>query len=175
MGIRTRTMLDKSTRNLATMLAEGSSQGVLDCKRAETDYPLGQPRRPQTDAAAVRDADPRRTDLAGVCVSPASCAKGRAPQGSAFCCILVVLRVIRPLLFRPARTGKGCPLPPQPVTVYITTIMTMPVRMLSELTWAAWAPSPPAFLVSSGAMLATGAMSSTQMAWRMSAGSGTRK
>lgn len=31
MGIRTRTMLDKSTRNLATMLAEGSGQGVLDC------------------------------------------------------------------------------------------------------------------------------------------------
>ena len=29
MGIRTRTMLDKSTRNLATMLAEGSGQGVL--------------------------------------------------------------------------------------------------------------------------------------------------
>ena len=43
MGIRTRTMLDKSTRNLATMLAEGSSQGVLDCKRAETDYPLASP------------------------------------------------------------------------------------------------------------------------------------
>ena len=34
MGIRTRTMLDKSTRNLATMLAEGTGQGVLDCKRA---------------------------------------------------------------------------------------------------------------------------------------------
>ena len=29
MGIRTRTMMDKSTRNLATMLAEGSGQGVL--------------------------------------------------------------------------------------------------------------------------------------------------
>ena len=39
MGIRTRTMMDKSTRNLATMLAEGSGQGVLDCKRAEKDYP----------------------------------------------------------------------------------------------------------------------------------------
>lgn len=39
MGIRTRTMLDKSPRNLATMLAEGSGQGVLDCKRATTDYP----------------------------------------------------------------------------------------------------------------------------------------
>ena len=34
MGIRTRTMLDKSTRNLATMLAEGSGHGVMDCKRA---------------------------------------------------------------------------------------------------------------------------------------------
>ena len=43
MGIRTQTMLDKSTRNLATMLAEGSGQGVLDCKRAETDYPLASP------------------------------------------------------------------------------------------------------------------------------------
>lgn len=39
MGIRTRTMLDKSSRNLATMLAEGSGQGVMDCKRAEGDYP----------------------------------------------------------------------------------------------------------------------------------------
>lgn len=43
MGIRTRTMLDKSTRNLATMLAEGSGQGALDCKRAETDYPMASP------------------------------------------------------------------------------------------------------------------------------------
>ena len=43
MGIRTRIMMDKSTRNLATMLAEGSGQGVLDCKRAETDYPLASP------------------------------------------------------------------------------------------------------------------------------------
>ena len=43
MGIRTRTMLDKSTRNLATMLAEGSGQGVLDCKRAEKDYPTASP------------------------------------------------------------------------------------------------------------------------------------
>ena len=43
MGIRTRTMLDKSTRNLATMLSEGSGQGVLDCKRAEKDYPTASP------------------------------------------------------------------------------------------------------------------------------------
>lgn len=43
MGIRTRTMLDKSTRNLATMLAEGSGQGVLDCKRAESDYTNASP------------------------------------------------------------------------------------------------------------------------------------
>lgn len=43
MGIRTRTMLDKSTRNLATMLCEGTGQGVLDCKRAETDYPEASP------------------------------------------------------------------------------------------------------------------------------------
>ena len=32
MGIRTR-----------TMLAEGSGQGVMDCKRAESDYPLASP------------------------------------------------------------------------------------------------------------------------------------
>ena len=43
MGIRSRTMLDKSARNLATMLAEGSGQGVLDCKRAEKDYPTASP------------------------------------------------------------------------------------------------------------------------------------
>ena len=43
MGIRSRTMLDKSTRNLAAMLAEGSGQGVLDCKRAEKDYPTASP------------------------------------------------------------------------------------------------------------------------------------
>ena len=43
MGIRTRTMMDKSTRNLATMLAEGSGQGVMDCKRAESDYPEASP------------------------------------------------------------------------------------------------------------------------------------
>ena len=43
MGIRTRTMLDKSTRNLATMLAEGSGQWVMDCKRAEKDYPSASP------------------------------------------------------------------------------------------------------------------------------------
>ena len=43
MGIRTRTRLDKSTRNLATMLAEGPGQGVLDCKRAESDYPFASP------------------------------------------------------------------------------------------------------------------------------------
>ena len=43
MGIRTRTMMDKSTRNLATMLAEGSGQGAMDCKRAERDYPEASP------------------------------------------------------------------------------------------------------------------------------------
>ena len=43
MGISMKTLTDKSTRNLATMLAEGSGQGVLDCKRAETDYPQASP------------------------------------------------------------------------------------------------------------------------------------
>ena len=43
MGISMKTLTDKSTRNLATMLAEGSGQGVLDCKRAERDYPEASP------------------------------------------------------------------------------------------------------------------------------------
>ena len=43
MGISMKTLTDKSTRNLATMLAEGSGQGVLDCKRAEKDYPSASP------------------------------------------------------------------------------------------------------------------------------------
>ena len=43
MGISMKTLTDKSTRNLATMLAEGSGQGVLDCKRAEKDYPTASP------------------------------------------------------------------------------------------------------------------------------------
>ena len=43
MGIRTRTMLDKSTLNLATMLAEGSGQGVLECRKAVSDYPNASP------------------------------------------------------------------------------------------------------------------------------------
>ena len=43
MGISMKTLTDKSTRNLATMLAEGSGQGVLDCKRAEKDYPAASP------------------------------------------------------------------------------------------------------------------------------------
>ena len=43
MGIRTRTMLDKSTRNLATMLAEGSGQGVLDRRRAGKDHAVVSP------------------------------------------------------------------------------------------------------------------------------------
>jgi hypothetical protein len=43
MAIRTKTMMDKSTRNLATMLAEGSNQGVINCKRAESDYPQASP------------------------------------------------------------------------------------------------------------------------------------
>ncbi len=39
MGIRAKTMRDKSTRNIAEMLAEGSGQGVIDCLKAQEDYP----------------------------------------------------------------------------------------------------------------------------------------
>lgn len=43
MGIGLRTMADRSTRNLAEMLAEGSSQGVMDCIKCQRDYPNAAP------------------------------------------------------------------------------------------------------------------------------------
>jgi hypothetical protein len=39
MSIGMKTMTDKSTRNLAEMLSEGSSQGVMDCIKSQKDYP----------------------------------------------------------------------------------------------------------------------------------------
>ena len=38
MGIGMKTLTDKSTRNLAEMLSEGSSQGVMDCIKSQKDY-----------------------------------------------------------------------------------------------------------------------------------------
>ena len=43
MGISMKTMTDKSTRNLAEMLSEGSSQGILDCIKCQKDYPGAAP------------------------------------------------------------------------------------------------------------------------------------
>ena len=43
MGISMKTLTDKSTRNLAQMLSEGSSQGVLDCGKSQKDYPNAAP------------------------------------------------------------------------------------------------------------------------------------
>ena len=43
MGIGMKTLTDKSTRNLAEMLSEGSSQGVLDCVKSCKDYPNAAP------------------------------------------------------------------------------------------------------------------------------------
>ena len=43
MGISMKTLTDKSTRNLAEMLSEGSSQGVLDCIKCQKDYPDAAP------------------------------------------------------------------------------------------------------------------------------------
>ena len=43
MGIGMKTLNDKSTRNLAQMLSEGSSQGVLDCVKSRKDYPNAAP------------------------------------------------------------------------------------------------------------------------------------
>ncbi len=39
MGIQMKTMTDKSTRNLARMLAQGDGQGVMDCIQTRRDYP----------------------------------------------------------------------------------------------------------------------------------------
>lgn len=43
MGIGIKTLTDKSTRNLAEMLSEGSSQGVMDCIKSQKDYPDAAP------------------------------------------------------------------------------------------------------------------------------------
>lgn len=43
MGIGMKTLTDKSTRNLAEMLSEGSSQGVMDCITSQKDYPDAAP------------------------------------------------------------------------------------------------------------------------------------
>lgn len=42
-GIGIRTLTDRSTRNLAGMLSEGSSQGVMDCIKCQKDYPDAAP------------------------------------------------------------------------------------------------------------------------------------
>lgn len=43
MGIGMKTLTDKSTRNLAEMLSEGSSQGIMDCIKSQKDYPDAAP------------------------------------------------------------------------------------------------------------------------------------
>ena len=43
MEISMKTLTDKSTRNLAEMLSEGSSQGVMDCIKSQKDYPGAAP------------------------------------------------------------------------------------------------------------------------------------
>ena len=43
MGIGMKPLTDKSTRNLAEMLSEGSSQGVMDCIKSQKDYPDAAP------------------------------------------------------------------------------------------------------------------------------------
>ena len=43
MGIGMKTLTDNSTRNLAEMLSEGSSQGVMDCIKSQKDYPDAAP------------------------------------------------------------------------------------------------------------------------------------
>lgn len=55
MGIASKTMTDKSSRNLADMLIQGATQGYTDCEMARRDHPRRLRRR---DAAAGRTADP---------------------------------------------------------------------------------------------------------------------
>ena len=43
MGISMKTLTDKSTRNLAEMLTQGSGMGVVDCIKAQNDYPNAAP------------------------------------------------------------------------------------------------------------------------------------
>ena len=43
MGIGIKTLTDKSTRNLAEMLTQGSGMGVVDCVKAQKDYPNAAP------------------------------------------------------------------------------------------------------------------------------------
>ena len=43
LGVGMKTLTDKSTRNLAEMLSEGSSQGVMDCIKSQKDYPNAAP------------------------------------------------------------------------------------------------------------------------------------
>ena len=79
MGIRTRTMLDKSTRNLATMLATGSHHspataggqrpGRAGLQARRNRLPPGQPRRPQVDGRTVRVPDRGGAGVERICVS----------------------------------------------------------------------------------------------------------
>ena len=43
MGIGMKTLTDKSTRNLAEMLTQGSGMGVVDCIKSQKDYPNAAP------------------------------------------------------------------------------------------------------------------------------------
>ena len=43
MGISMKTLTDKSTRNLAEMLTQGSGMGVVDCIKCQKDYPDAAP------------------------------------------------------------------------------------------------------------------------------------
>ena len=43
MGISMKTFTDKSTRNLAEMLTQGSGMGVVDCIKSQKDYPDAAP------------------------------------------------------------------------------------------------------------------------------------
>ena len=52
-SIGMKTITDKSTRNLAEMLTQGSGMGVVDCIKSQKDYPDAAPGLEEADAEAA--------------------------------------------------------------------------------------------------------------------------
>ena len=80
MGISMKTLTDKSTRNLAEMLTQGSGMGVVDCVKAQKDYP----KAPCPKTAGVSGGQPGKAGTVFVKENPlrltlfASSPEGRA-------------------------------------------------------------------------------------------------
>lgn len=68
MGIRTRTMLDKSTRKPCHHAGGGQRPGRAGLQARRNRLPPGQPRRPQVDGRTVRVPDRGGAGVEGICV-----------------------------------------------------------------------------------------------------------